>query len=361
MFKLDNGNNINNFAKKRILISPLDWGLGHATRCIPIIQFLEKYNTEIFIAAEHDVKNLLQREFPEIVFIDFKGYRIKYNKNGNFKSKILSQIPSIIRSIKNENYVLKSIVKKYNIDIIISDNRYGFRNENCYNIFITHQLEILTGNRFLNKIIQKINYYFINKFDECWIADVPEFPGLAGKLSHPKAFPRISFKYTGILSRFKKRVTDISINFLFIISGPEPQRTIFENELKRIAANLHGEKVFILGKPGVLNKTSDEINHAEAEDLNRLINSSEIVICRSGYSSIMDLISCEKKALLHPTLGQTEQEYLAELHNGKNGFLHLKNLNELKSKIIELQNLPAAKSYTNNLEILVHELMIDVN
>lgn len=358
---MDNGNNINNFAKKRILISPLDWGLGHATRCIPIIQLLKKYNTAIFIASEQDVKNLLQKEFPEIVFIDFKGYRIKYNKNGNFKSKIFSQIPSILRSIKNENYLLKSIIKKYKIDIVISDNRYGFRNKNCYNVFITHQLEILTGNKFLNKIIQKINYYFINKFDECWIADVAESPGIAGKLSHPKTFPRISFKYTGLLSRFKKRVSDISINYLFIISGPEPQRTIFENELKKIAANLHGEKVFILGKPGVINKTSNEFNHAEAEDLNRLINSSEIVICRSGYSSIMDLIACKKKALLHPTLGQTEQEYLAELHNGKNGFLHLHKLNDLKDKIIELQHVPTANSYTNNLETLVQDLMINAN
>jgi uncharacterized protein (TIGR00661 family) len=301
--------------KPRVLVAPLDWGLGHATRCIPLISGLIKQGYVVMVAAEGRTKLLLEQEFPTLEYLPLKGYSISYTKTrvGLFFSMI-RQMPKILSSIRAENEWLKKTVKKYGIDIIISDNRYGLFNKEIHSVFLTHQLLIKTP--VFQKRLQKLNFYFINKFDECWVPDFNGEPNLAGILSHPKKMPAIPVRYIGWLSRFEKAEQKEEKHLLILLSGPEPQRTILENKILKQLENFSQPVLMIRGLPGDISSIQVPpnvkfVNHLPAKELKEAIHNSSFVIARSGYSTIMDLLKLKKKSILIPTPGQTEQEYLA--------------------------------------------------
>lgn len=298
-------------------MAPLEWGLGHATRCIPIIKELINNNCEVYIAAEGATFSLLKREFPGVTFLSFMGYRMKYSrKKYLLPLKILAQFPKIIYTIYKEHQWLKKMVKEYKLDAVISDNRFGMYNSNISSIYITHQLLIKTGNAFTEKIARRIHYFFINKYHECWVPDF-EVNGLAGELSHSKKlFKKI--KYIGALSRLELNAAEKKYELLISISGPEPQRTIFEKQVLNDLESFMGTVLFIRGLPD----NNEEIkfendlveikNHLSAREFNEAILQSDMIISRCGYTTVMDLVKLKKKAILIPTPGQTEQEYLAK-------------------------------------------------
>ncbi len=312
-----NGKKINNIPTRlRILVAPLEWGLGHATRCIPIINQLLNQNCEVLIAAEGGTFYLLKHEFPGLTFLSLTGYRVKYSRKKYFLPwKIVTQLPKIIFAIYKEHQWLRKIVRENKIDAVISDNRFGMYHSKIASVYITHQLLIKTGNALTERIARQIHYYFINKYNECWVPDF-EINGLAGKLSHPKKLPN-RIKYLGALSRFTLFDTVKKYDLLIIISGPEPQRTIFEDQILNELASYHGKVLFIRGLPEnneVLKNENPLVeikNHLFAKQLNEAILQSAIIISRCGYTTVMDLIKLQKKAILVPTPGQTEQEYLA--------------------------------------------------
>ena len=306
--------------KKRVLVAPLDWGLGHAARCIPIIYELLALQIEVIIAAEGPIKNLLKKEFPDVVFTHLKGYKIRYSSSRYwFSVKILLQFPRLLACIYAEHKALEKIIAAYKIDAVISDNRLGLYSASIPCIYITHQLQIKTSYLLGDWIAQKIHYFFINKYTACWVPDNESANNLAGILSHPKKIPATQVKYIGPLSRFKKINTEKKYDLLFMLSGPEPQRSIFEALVQREVKNYEGKVLLVRGLPG--NETDELIagnwynltvaNHLTAEELNIAIQQSETVICRAGYTSIMDLCKLQKQAILVATPGQTEQEYLA--------------------------------------------------
>lgn len=314
--------------KKRVLVAPLDWGLGHATRCIPVIKMLLQNNFEVFIAAQNACAQLLKKEFPFLKIVPLPGYNISYSDNKKtFLIKMLSQFPSIKKTIKKENKWLERVRKEYKLDIVISDNRFGLYHPKIHSIFITHQLHIKAGNFFIEWLAQKINYYFINKYNECWIPDEAGLEGLAGELSHPKKMPFTSVKYIGILSRLKKATHKKNIDLLVMLSGPEPQRSIFENILLPQMMPLKISMVLVRGLPAEDNKLAHEnnylniYNHLPAEELNEIMLSAKTIVARSGYSTIMDLATLQQNAMLVATPGQTEQEYLAAFLSNKNYFI----------------------------------------
>ena len=313
-----NGKKINTVSlKPRILIAPLDWGLGHATRCIPIINELIEQNCEVVIAAAGSSLFLLKKEFPATVFLRIGGYEIQYSRNSKWLPfTLLLQFPKIIFSIRKENAWLKKIIAEYEVDAVISDNRFGLYNKKVPSVYITHQLYIKTGNIFSEKIAQKIHDHFIKKYINCWVPDFKE-NGLAGELSHPVNIPS-NVSYIGPLSRFEKinNITKI-YNLLISLSGPEPQRTIFEKMIIAQLKTFKKKVLLVRGLPDE-NKTLQAdaglieiVNHLPAEKLNIAFQQSEMIISRSGYSTIMDLVKLEKNAILVPTPGQKEQEYLA--------------------------------------------------
>ncbi|CAN5789526.1 glycosyltransferase [soil metagenome] len=302
----------------RVLVVPLDWGLGHATRCIPIINALISDNIEVILAGEGDTVKILAKAYPKLVILPLRGYRVHYSRNrAFFFLKMLLQLPKIALAIKHEKRWLKKTIITHKINAVISDNRFGLQHKSIPAVFMTHQLQIETGKKWLDTFAQKINYHFINKFNECWIPDLPGRQHLAGKLSHPAKLPGVPVIYLGILSRFKKITTEKKYNLLIMLSGPEPQRSIFENMILSQLKEYTGTAVLVRGLPGsekkleIPNEKLTIQNHLHANALNELILQSENIVARSGYSTVMDLFTLKQKAILVPTPGQTEQEYLA--------------------------------------------------
>jgi len=304
--------------KKRILVAPLDWGIGHATRCIPIINALLNSGYEVIIAADKRPLHLLIKEFPKLETIRLPGYNVSYSKYIPMSLAMVFQSAKFFFKIKQEQKMLNQIVKEYKIDGVISDNRFGLSTKEVPCVFITHQLKIQSP--YLSDLIQKINYKFINNYNACWIMDC-EKENIAGELSSPFKIPKNSI-YIGTKSRFIKKEFEKKYDFIGVISGPEPQRTIFENGLIKALKNREEKSLIVLGKPELNSKKEINnltiVSHLNAKDLNTAILQSNLVICRSGYSTVMDLIELEKNAFFIPTPGQTEQEYLANRFMQKN-------------------------------------------
>lgn len=316
--------------KPRVLIAPLDWGLGHATRCIPVIYSLLEAGATVIIAAEGGIKKLLQKEFPQQDFVSLRGYNVLYSHTKFWLPlKIATQVPRVFLRIYSEHQWLKTTCRQHNIDAVISDNRFGLYHSTIPCVYITHQLKIKTGNSFTEWLMQKIHYFFINKYSQCWVPDNEAGDNLAGELSHPEKLPRIPVQYLGPLSRFKKYTAQKKYDCLAIISGPEPQRTIFEKLLREEFKKFTGTALLLRGLPGLEQYPETEANrveiknHLTAAELNAAILQTDIVICRSGYTTIMDLVSLQQKAILVPTPGQTEQEYLAEYLQQQQLFLSI--------------------------------------
>ncbi len=308
------------FIHKKILIAPLDWGLGHATRCIPLIRLLQQIGCEVIVASYGEQLNLLKQEFPEINTTLLKGYNVRYSKLKRWLPvKILLQGPKILLTIVREHKWLQKIIRDFKVDMVISDNRYGLYTKQIPCVFITHQLRIKARHAWLEILIQKINYRYINHYDECWVPDFDADLNLAGSLSHPAKMPAVPVKYTGPLSRFApQKKVEKKYDYLFIISGPEPQRTIFEKKILKIVTQLKGTIMIVRGRPneqGDIPRAPDNctiVNHLTTEELQQAFLSGEFIIGRSGYTTIMEVLSLQKKSILIPTPGQTEQEYLAE-------------------------------------------------
>ncbi len=309
---------------RKILITPLDWGLGHATRCVPIIRFLEQSGHTIFIAGEGKQQDLLRKEFPAATFLPLRGYRIVYpSYKKKFKLKIASQVVKMIAAIRHEHRWLIAMTEQYHFDAVISDNRFGLYHSSIPSVFLTHQLHIRTGlGKWIDKIIQKLNYSYINRFSVCWVPDCERGMNLAGELSHSHKLPN-AVTYIGPISRLNKLSTYQKYDIAIILSGPEPQRSILEDKLLSQLKNFTGTGVFVRGLPGESRISTtigrvEVFSHLHSEELSIRVSQSGLVISRSGYSTIMDLVSLGKKAILIPTPGQTEQEYLAaHLHSKK--------------------------------------------
>lgn len=343
---------------KKILISPLDWGLGHASRDIPIIQNLIELGHEVIIAGSGNSLLLLKTEFPQLKSIYLPSFNIKLSRGKSQLFRIIYSAPRFLFCIFRENNQLKKLITNYNLDVIISDNRYGLYNSKCLSIIITHQLliKIPKSISFIEKFIQKINYYFIEKFDKCWIPDYNDEKNLSGALGHPKIIPTNAV-YIGHLSRFHKSYNDEGkikeYDILVILSGPEPQRTILENILIKQLSGIDYNIVFIRGVNEFNLKLSDKnnitfIQFADCKTITKLIKSSEILISRAGYSTIMDLVSLSKKAILIPTPGQTEQEYLAEYIKNK-GWFYAQNQDNINisQAIYEIKNYTSPYFHSN--------------
>lgn len=299
---------------KTILIAPLNWGLGHATRCIPIIKALQENNFTPIIASDGVALELLKKEFPYIQTLQLPSYQIEYAKNGkNFKWKLLKSLPKMLEAIREEKKLVKKWIKKYEIEGIISDNRLGVYSPNVPSVFITHQLNVMTGNT--TWFTSKLHQIIIKKYSQCWVPDVEGIPNLTGKLGHVKGkhFP---VHYIGPLSRLHKKESPKVYDLMVILSGPEPQRGMLEKKLTEEVKRFKGKVVFVKGiiEKTQVKETFGEVtfyNFMNTRQLEQTFNESEQVLCRSGYTTIMDLVKLGKKAFFIPTPGQYEQEYLA--------------------------------------------------
>ncbi|NRA92995.1 MAG: glycosyltransferase [Psychroserpens sp.] len=301
--------------RKRILVAPLNWGLGHATRCIPLIRELIKHQFEVVIASDGTALSLLQKEFPVLESLELPSYDITYSKKGkHFKLKMLQNSPKMMKAIKAERNAIKDIVKHQRIDGIISDNRLGVYSKDVPSVFITHQLKVLSGST--TWLSTKMHQKIITRFNECWVPDHSGEQNLCGALGHTEV-KGIPVKYIGPLSRFNKRERPLKYDLMVLLSGPEPQRTFLEELLLEELKAFDGNILFVRG---VVEETIEQYerhgmniyNFLMSQELENAINESKYVLSRSGYTTVMDLAKLEKKAFFIPTPGQFEQEYLAE-------------------------------------------------
>jgi uncharacterized protein (TIGR00661 family) len=309
----------------QILVSPLDWGLGHASRCIPVVKQLLEAGHSVTLAGSGRSLMLLQKEFPELKSITIQGFSPIFKKSEGLALQLLWMLPVFLRMMVRENRELKILVEQYNFDLVISDNRYGLRNKSIKSIIITHQvmLKAPAWLRFAEYPLYLVSKLLISRFDECWIPDYKSSPGLSGDLSHKYPVPANAL-FIGPLSRFSdselsKGQENPEVKITAIISGTEPQRSNFEDLVTRQLAEMDITATIISGKPESHVKAASQGNltllaYASVEKIMTLIAESTLIICRPGYSSIMDLEAMGAKALLVPTPGQTEQQYLAELH-----------------------------------------------
>jgi uncharacterized protein (TIGR00661 family) len=323
--------------KKNILIAPLNWGLGHATRCIPVINALINCGFNPIIASDGVALALLKKEFPGIETVELPNYKIEYPKNGIFfKLKILQNIPKILISVWKEHQMVNKMIVDYNLLGIISDNRFGVYSHKIPSIYITHQLNVLSGNT--SFLSSKIHQKIIQRFNQCWVPDVDDHINLSGKLSR-LTYSNLTIKYIGFLSRLEKENLPIKFPLMIILSGPEPQRSILE---KKLILEVSKYKKLVLFVKGIVEKeqivkqigTVLYYNYMTTNQLQQAFNESETILCRSGYTSIMDLIKLNKKAFLIPTVGQYEQEYLSEKLKNE-GVFYGSNQDNFKIEMLE--------------------------
>ncbi len=333
--------------KIKVLVAPLDWGIGHATRCIPVIRELLAQQAEVVICASGNGKTLLTGYFQECKFIDIPGIAIHYPVSGSMALSILRQLPGIVNAIKKENRILSDVISKYKITHVISDNRYGLFNDSIRCSIICHQVKLKTppAFNFLQPLLYHLHKKRLQKFHELWIPDNSYPENLSGELSYPLSM-NIPVKYTGTLSRFteKLHVKSKTYDYIAIISGPEPQRSLLENKLLHFFKNSDKKSLLIAGIPG--ENKSYETNgvtvYSSITDsmLKEVLHSETTLICRPGYSTLMDLtVLGHRKIIFIPTPGQTEQEYLGSELKSKYDYVVIK-----QGEVIRDHNIQSGKA-----------------
>lgn len=326
----------------RVLVCPLDWGLGHATRCIPVVRALIRSGHDVVLGAAGGGLSLLKSEFPELEIFDFPGYPIRYSRRAaTLLPVLLAQLPGLFMGMLRERSRLDRIIAEKRIDRVISDGRYGLRTRKVPSIFITHQIFIRVPGRFpgsgiAERVLLALNLRLLRGFREVWVPDFPGEPNLSGELGHkPCRGARIVFIQP--LSRFHPVDRDWRtrppvrparrgpvVDLLASVSGPEPQRTRFEESLRALLKTMSGTRVLICGVPGrsaasetgSLVLAPNELNefpHLDGQAMESLFTSAVLVVARSGYTTVMEMASLGlAQVVLVPTPGQSEQEYLAD-------------------------------------------------
>ena len=338
---------------KTILVAPLNWGLGHATRCIPIVNALLENNYNPIIATDGSALHLLKKEFPDLLILELPSYQIEYPKNGkNLKWKLFKNSLRTIRAVRQEKKIIAKWVAEYQICGIISDNRLGVFNSAVPSIYITHQLKVMSGNT--TWITSKLHQEFIKKYTECWIPDFENSPNLSGELGH-LVKTSLNIKYIGSLSRLHKKHLPATYDLMIMLSGPEPQRGILETKLKKDLLTYSGKTIFIKGviAENQIKEQKGNVtycNFMNSKELENTYNSSNLILCRSGYTTIMDLTQLQKKAFFIPTPGQFEQEYLARKLKQENlvPFANQDDFKiELLQEVVHYKGLPRIDSEIN--------------
>lgn len=351
----------------KILYAILNWGLGHASRSIPVIELLLAQNIEVVIASDGEALLLIQEEFPKLETEKLAAYNVQYAaKAKDFDKTIFAQLPRLGAVIKKEHQQTQKLIQKHDITHIISDNRYGVYSKKIPSVVICHQLRLQHKSKLSQAIMNKVHFTLLDKFDAVWVPDFEAKNALAGTISSTKNIKlKAKTKYIGTLSRFEKLETEIKYDLCIVLSGPEPQRTLLETKLYTQAKQTQLKTALVRGisNANTTLKATENIkvfNLLNSKDLNTIILQSQNIVCRAGYSSIMDLVKLQKPALLIATPGQTEQEYLARFLAEKKFF---KSVAQAKVNLAkDLKNIENKQQQENlstkNLEKTLAEFLI---
>lgn len=306
--------------QKRVLFTVLDWGLGHATRSIPVIEALLQRGYDVHLAGEGNSLLLLKNHFQNLKAHDLFGIQVRFTDSS---FGIIWMIPQLLKAIKKEHEKFLNLCNDIKPDLIISDNRYGAWHPTIQSIFIGHQLYLQAPNRF-TKWVEPILFHFhskfLKRFSKIWIPDAAGENNLSGILAHhPSIAQSLNCEFIGPLSRFNSSDNHPTENYyevVVLISGPEPQRSIFQEACLQEAMRINKKTLILLGQPNkneqITKGSITLVSHLSKNELAPIIKSAQYIVCRSGYSTLMDLAKLNKTALCIPTPGQTEQLYLAK-------------------------------------------------
>ena len=323
----------------KVLVAPLDWGLGHATRCVPVIKEFLRQGTQVDLAVSPSFSPLYRELFPELKQVAAPSYNIVYPKHGfNMGLWLLKNSAHLNKVISYEHHYAEEMVRLHGYDLLLSDNRFGFYSKKARSIYMTHQCRIAFPPLLscLEGIGIRWHRGVMRHFDEIWIPDIEQAPGYAGTLSRVKGIP-VPAKFVGPLSRFSELVPEVSavaesgsrdLDVVAVVSGVEPARSQFESSLREVLAQMPGRHAVILGKPAAEQKSWAEgnicfYNHLGTEDFARIVGSSRWVVSRGGYSTIMDMAYLGARCIFVPTPGQYEQVVLARELSRKNYAVHI--------------------------------------
>ena len=352
-----------------ILISPLNWGFGHAGRMIPLARELQKRGNEVIFGADAALLPLIENELPGIKLVEIPGLRIRYSRCLPQYLSIFLQLPLVLYHAVREHRLLIRLAEQLKPTIIISDNRFGFFHREIFSVYVTHQVRIPCPRLlfFMEPLAAWLHRMIIRRYDLCMVPDYPGPVNLSGRLSHDLKVPG-NMHYMGPLSRFRmpenlsgstmptthpgfgatSDLQGLSMHTAMsghtmpdqpedddtppgpycclILSGPEPQRSML---LEKVSAALPGIRIFVLSASPIQTTRKSEpgitfMIKPDTETMRRLITGSSLVITRAGYTSVMELASLGKGAVLIPTPGQPEQEYLGDYLNGQYGFVSVR-------------------------------------
>ncbi|MCS6973864.1 MAG: hypothetical protein N2044_03110 [Cyclobacteriaceae bacterium] len=352
--------------ERKVLVAVLNWGLGHAARCVPLIRALIDNGIRVVVASDGDALRLLRAELPLLTYHELPSYAIRYSRTAaGMPWRLIMQLPHVMKTISEEHQLINELVRKEKIHFIISDNRYGAYHPTIPSVWLGHQLHLIMpgGWTWLSGTVNRLHTNLINRFGAHWVPDLPGSP-LSGRLS---AFEK-PVAYTGILSRFTvlDSLPDTSYAVVVVLSGPEPQRTLLEQKIRMQLPALPVRSLLVRGVPGNdlvrAKENYDEVDFLTARPLNRVLAAAALVVARSGYSTIMDLCALGKKALLIPSPGQAEQQYLAELAMTRK-FALVQQQDELSlsqawSQLSMISGFPLYKP-DDRLQRLIHQAILE--
>ncbi len=325
--------------QKNILIAPLNWGLGHASRMIPVIRSFQNAGFKVTVAAASPADELVRQEFPGLRIVPIKSYKIRYARNKLLMLKLVAQAPGLIWDLLYERKWIKQYVNTEKPDLIISDNRFGLFHRGVKSYYITHQVNVIMPKYLIvfQPFIRYLHRKVIKNYDACLIPDFAGGGGLSGALAHSEYGFRFPHQYIGSLSGFLElspKKSQIIPDVLAVVSGPEPQRTLFIRKLLDVFSGDKRQVWLIAGQPDIsydnINEHIRVINHLKRAELKYLMQHVPVLITRSGYTTLMDLFEIKRKSILIPTPGQTEQEYLADYFQKNFAFktLDQQNMND---------------------------------
>jgi len=344
-------------------VAPLDWGLGHASRCVPIIRELLKQGFEPILGGTKESLHLLKEDFPDLESQDLPAYNIQYSASDEQFMQLVGQAPKVLSVHYAERKLFKRLVQENKIDAVISDNRYGMYSKKIPSVIVCHQLSLHYPDTpdWMLKFSNRTNRNLIQKFDECWIPDYEGEKNLAGKLS--KAKLKIPIRYLGPLSRFealdtKGEKAEGKIDILIVLSGPEPQRSLLEAKLLNEIPKIDRHFTLVQGKPGEGMELKGEnlrlVPFMNSKELQKAFQEARCVISRSGYSSLMDYEALGiNQLILIPTPGQPEQEYLGDSWKEKQkAIVQTQKELDLKKALEEVVELKESSAISNSGEAL---------
>lgn len=329
---------------KRVLVAPLEWGLGHATRCVPLIRELHRQGAELILAADGLPYKYYEQKFPDLPLLRLPGYGISYPKNGLLGLHLALRTSKISARVREERRLTEKLVEEQGIDIIISDNRLACLSSKTYNVYITHQLAVKAP--FASSFVSNLHRKYYQRFDEIWVPDAEGKLNLSGELGHIETNDPF-IRYIGPLSRFSDpgpwNSRPLKWWMVVLLSGPEPQRSIFEEQLIDELTKFSEDVLFIRGLPGEEKLPSINLphlhfrNHLEDQELREALLSTHHILCRPGYSTLCDLSTLGLSPITVPTPGQTEQEYLAKLHADAGELVNMPQKNFKISEAIRMK------------------------